>query len=218
MLGYVLTNRKVWAHDHRLFRLWLFLLSVPDLAARLPGAEPAHELSSRGAVFHHPWIFAALADLFIGGFLTDHFIARGYDPTKVRKTVIVAGMMAGLAVFGITVTTDPFWALVFITIALSGLAAAAPVASSVVSLIAPRGGTATVGGFANLINNLMGVAAPVSRALSSTSPILFPALFWSRAGTFGRHLLLCRPVGPHRTHSGPCSEADAALLPGAARR
>jgi len=41
------------------------------------------------------------------------------------------------------------------------LSAAAPVASSVVSLISPRGGTATVGGFANLINNLMGVAAPV---------------------------------------------------------
>jgi MFS transporter, ACS family, D-galactonate transporter len=31
----------------------------------------------------------------------------------------------------------------------------------VVSLISPRGGTATVGGFANLVNNLMGVAAPV---------------------------------------------------------
>ena len=32
---------------------------------------------------------------------------------------------------------------------------------SIVSLISPRGGTATVGGFVNLVNNLMGVAAPV---------------------------------------------------------
>ena len=53
------------------------------------------------------------------------------------------------------------WALVWITISLSGLSAAAPVASSIVSLISPRGATATVGGIVNLTNNLMGVAAPV---------------------------------------------------------
>jgi MFS transporter, ACS family, D-galactonate transporter len=117
----------------------------------------------KGAAFSTiPWLFATLADLLIGGFLTDHLIARGYDPNKVRKAVIVTGMMAGLAVFGVTFTNDPFWALAFITIALSGISAAAPVASSIVSLISPRGGTATVGGFANLVNNLMGVAAPVT--------------------------------------------------------
>jgi MFS family permease len=51
--------------------------------------------------------------------------------------------------------------LFWITISLSGLSAAAPVASSIVSLISPRGATATVGGIVNLTNNLMGVAAPV---------------------------------------------------------
>jgi MFS family permease len=161
MLGYVLTNRKVWAHTIGYsaygYSFYLFLTWLPGYMV-----QSLHMSFLKGAAFSTiPWIFAALADLLIGGFLTDHFIARGYDPNKVRKTVIVAGMMAGLAVFGITVTNDPFWALVFITIALSGISAAAPVASSVVSLISPRGGTATVGGFANLINNLMGVAAPV---------------------------------------------------------
>jgi MFS family permease len=108
-----------------------------------------------------PWAFASLADLLIGGFLVDWFIARGIDDTKVRKVAIVSGMVAGLAVFGATMTVDPVWAIVWITIALSGVSAAAPVASSVVSLISPRGGTATIGGFANFVNNLMGVAAPV---------------------------------------------------------
>jgi MFS transporter, ACS family, D-galactonate transporter len=35
------------------------------------------------------------------------------------------------------------------------------VGSSIVSLIAPRGGTGTIGGIVNFCNNLMGIAAPV---------------------------------------------------------
>ncbi len=108
-----------------------------------------------------PWVFATLSDLLVGGFLFDHLIARGYDETKVRKAVLVVGMLLGLAVFGATFTTDPVWAITWITIALTGLAAAAPVGSSIVSLIAPRGGTGTIGGIVNFTNNLMGVAAPV---------------------------------------------------------
>jgi hypothetical protein len=37
----------------------------------------------------------------------DHLIARGYDETPVRKTVLALSMPLGLAVFGATVTTDP---------------------------------------------------------------------------------------------------------------
>ena len=161
MLGYVLRNRKVWAHTVGYsaygYSFYLFLTWLPGYMV-----QTLHMSILKSAAFSTiPWIFASLADLLIGGFLVDYFIARGYDDTKVRKAVIVAGMMAGLAVFGATFTTNPFWALVWITIALSGVSAAAPVASSIVSLISPRGGTATVGGFVNLVNNLMGVAAPV---------------------------------------------------------
>jgi ACS family D-galactonate transporter-like MFS transporter len=161
MLGYVLRNRKVWAHTVGYsaygYSFYLFLTWLPGYMV-----QTLHMSILKSAAFSTiPWIFASLADLLIGGFLVDYFIARGYDDTKVRKAVIVAGMMAGLAVFGATFTTNTVWALVWITIALSGVSAAAPVASSIVSLISPRGGTATVGGFVNLVNNLMGVAAPV---------------------------------------------------------
>jgi MFS family permease len=70
-------------------------------------------------------------------------------------------MILGLAVFGATMTTSPVWAIFWITIALSGLAAAAPVGWSIPSLIAPRGGTGTIGGIMNFFNNLMGAVAPV---------------------------------------------------------
>ena len=98
----------------------------------------------------------------MGGWLIDHLIARGYNETPVRKTVLVGGMLLGLAVFGATLTTSPVWAFVWISIALSGLAAAAPVGWSIPSLIAPRGGTGTIGGIMNFLNNLMGVVAPVT--------------------------------------------------------
>jgi len=67
-----------------------------------------------------------------------------------------------LAVFGATFTTDPVWAILWISIALSGLAAAAPVGWSIPSLIAPRGGAATIGGIMNFLNNMMGVVAPIT--------------------------------------------------------
>jgi MFS family permease len=108
-----------------------------------------------------PWAVATVSDLVVGGWLIDHLIARGRDETRVRKAVLVCGMVLGLAVFGATLTTNPTWAIVWISVALGGLAAAAPVGWSLPSLIAPKGGVGTIGGIMNFANNLMGVAAPV---------------------------------------------------------
>jgi MFS family permease len=104
---------------------------------------------------------ATVSDLLVGGWLIDRLIARGHDETRVRKTVLVAGMCGGLAVFGATTTADPIRAIAWISLALSGLAAAAPVGWSLPSLTAPRGGVGTVGAIMNFANNLMGALAPV---------------------------------------------------------
>jgi MFS family permease len=75
--------------------------------------------------------------------------------------VLLAGMCGGLAVIGATTTTHPALAIAWISVALSGLSAAAPVSWSLPSLIAPRGGVATVAGIMNFGNNLMGAVAPI---------------------------------------------------------
>ncbi len=108
-----------------------------------------------------PWIVATITDLAIGGWLVDHLITRGHDETLVRKTVLVIGMPFGLAVVGAVFTTQAAWAIFWISVALGGLSAAAPVAWSLPSLVAPKGGTGTIGGIMNFVGNLMGVAAPV---------------------------------------------------------
>ncbi len=161
MLGYLLRNRKVWGLTIGFsaygYSFYLFLTWLPGYLVQTLHMDI---LKSAGYAAI-PWVFATLSDLLVGGFLVDHLIARGYDETKVRKAVLVVGMLLGLAVFGAVFTTNAFWAVTWITIALTGLAAAAPVGSSIVSLIAPRGGTGTIGGIVNFTNNLMGVAAPV---------------------------------------------------------
>ena len=161
MLGYLLRNRKVWGLTIGFsaygYSFYLFLTWLPGYLV-----QSLHMSVLKSAGYASiPWIFATLSDLLVGGFLVDDLIGRGFDETTVRKAVLVIGMLMGLAVFGAVFTTAPLWAITWITIALTGLSAAAPVGSSIVSLIAPRGGTGTIGGIVNFTNNLMGAAAPV---------------------------------------------------------
>ncbi|QIY80910.1 MFS transporter [Chromobacterium violaceum] len=161
MLGYLLRQRKVWGLSIGFaaygYVFYLFLTWLPGYLV-----QSMHMDIIKSAWFSAiPWMFATLSDLFVGGWLIDKLIERGYDETKVRKAVLLCGMTMGMAVFGATTTTDPYVAIVWITIALSGLAAAAPVGWSLPSLIAPRGGTGTVGGIMNFANNMMGAVAPI---------------------------------------------------------
>ena len=161
MLAYLLKNRKVWGLTIGFaaygYSFYLFLTWLPGYLV-----QTMHMTILKSASYAAiPWVCATLADLLVGGWLIDHLIGRGVDETRVRKSVLVVGMLFGLAVFGATLTQDPHWAIVWISVALSGLAAAAPVGWSIPSLIAPTGGTATVGGIMNFANNLMGVAAPI---------------------------------------------------------
>jgi MFS family permease len=160
MLRYLLSTRKVWGLSIGFaaygYCFYLFLTWLPGYLV-----QAMHMSILKSAGFAAiPWGFATLSDLVVGGWLIDHLIAKGCDATRVRKTVLLVGMVGGLAVFGATTTTDPIAAITWITIALSSLAAAAPVGWSLPSLIAPKGGAGAVGGIMNFANNTMGIIAP----------------------------------------------------------
>jgi MFS transporter, ACS family, D-galactonate transporter len=161
MLGYLLSNRKVWGLTIGFaaygYAFYLFLTWLPGYLIR----EQHMNLISSAGYTTIPWIVATITDLAVGGWLIDHLISRGYSETRVRKAVLVLGMLTGLAVFGAGFTTTAGWAVVWISIALGGLAAAAPVGWSIPSLIAPKGGSGTIGGIMNFFNNLMGGVAPI---------------------------------------------------------
>jgi sugar phosphate permease len=161
MLGYLLSTRKVWGLSLGFaaygYCMYLFLTWLPGYLVQTMHLSI---LQSAGLAAI-PWSCATVSDLLVGGWLIDRLISRGLDETRVRKTVLLLGMCGGLAVFGARTTTDPLVATAWISVALSGLAAAAPVCWSLPSLIAPRGGTGTVGAIMNLTNNMSGVAAPI---------------------------------------------------------
>ncbi len=161
MMGYLLRQPKIWGLAVGFgaygYSFYMFLTWLPTYLVSTGGMSVLKS-ASYAAI---PWTVATVTDLAVGGWLIDALIARGADETRVRKTVLITGMLFGLAVVGATRTQDPAWATLWISIALGGLAAAAPVGWSLPSLIAPKGGVGAVGGIMNFAVNAMGIAAPI---------------------------------------------------------
>ena len=108
-----------------------------------------------------PWLFATFTDLFVGGWLVDALIQKGWNPTRVRQFVLIGGTALGLGIFGAAHAHSPVTALFWISLSLGGLSAAAPVGWSIPSLIAPRESVGRVGGILNFCNQLSAIAAPI---------------------------------------------------------
>lgn len=161
MLGYLLRQPKVWGLTIGFgaygYSFYMFLTWLPSYLVATTGMSILKSATFAAI----PWAVASVTDISVGGWVIDALLARGADETRVRKTVFVTGMLFGLAVLGAACTSNPIWATVWISISLGGLAAAAPVAWSLPSLIAPRGGIGAVGGIMNFAVNAMGIAAPI---------------------------------------------------------
>ena len=160
-MGYLLTQRKVyglslgWAAYN-----YTFFLLVAWLPTYLSVAQHMDLLHS--AVYTSvPWLVATVTDLAVGGWLVDALIRRGADASRVRQTVIVTGMVFGLAIFEVTRAHTPAAALFWISLTLGGLAAAAPVAWTVPSLISPRETVGTVASVANFCGQIAAIFAPI---------------------------------------------------------
>lgn len=160
-LGFLLRQRKVWGLT---LGFTAYGYSFYLLLTWLPGyLQTQMHLSvlSSGWFTAIPWAVATATDLIIGGWLVDKLIAQGREPTRVRKTILVIGMILGLAVIGAAFTNSVVVATIWISIALGGLAFAAPVGWSIPAIIAPEGTTGTVGSIMNFFNNVAGIAAPI---------------------------------------------------------
>lgn len=108
-----------------------------------------------------PWIFATCTDLVIGGWLVDFLIQRGGDANRIRRIVLIGGTAFGLGILGAAQAHHPLHALLWISISIGGLSAAAPVGWSLPSLIASRNDVGKVGGIVNFSNQISGICAPI---------------------------------------------------------
>ena len=108
-----------------------------------------------------PWLLATATDLVLGGFLVDFLVKRGWNQSAVRRTVLIGGTAFGVGILGAAHAHSASQALIWITISLSGLAAAAPVAWSLPSFIARPPNVGKVGGIINFAGQVSGIAASI---------------------------------------------------------
>jgi sugar phosphate permease len=160
-VGYLLRQPKVYglalgwgAYNYTFFLLLNWLPSYLSISLKVDLLHSALYTSV-------PWLVATFTDLLVGGWLVDFLIQRGWDANRVRQSVLVGGMSLGLAILGAARAQSPASALVWISIALGGLAAAAPVAWTVPSLISPKESVGTLSGMVNFCGQLAAISAPI---------------------------------------------------------
>jgi ACS family D-galactonate transporter-like MFS transporter len=160
-LGYLLRQPKIWGMALGFaaygYTFYLFLIWLPSYIQ-----EQLHVsiLNSTGLVASI-WGVATITDIAIGGWLVDYLMKRGNDPTRVRKTIFILGMLMGITIIGAAFTTSIPLIVMWLSISLGGLAFAAPVGWSIPSFIAPRGTVGVVGAIMNFFNNVAGIIAPL---------------------------------------------------------
>jgi MFS transporter, ACS family, D-galactonate transporter len=181
-LGYLLRQRKVYglalgwgAYNYTFFLLLSWLPSYLSISQHVDLLDSVFYTSV-------PWLWATFTDLLVGGWLVDALIQRGWKANRVRQGVMVGGMAMGLAILGTTRAHSPMAALLWISLALGGLAAAAPVAWTVPSLIAPRESVATVGGIVNFCGQIAAISAPVVTGYIVSATHSFAAAFAACTG------------------------------------
>ncbi len=176
-LGFLLRQRKVWGLTLGFmaygYSFYLFLSWIPGYL------QTALHMTVLKSGFYTiiPWAVATVTDIVIGGWLVDTLIRRGYNATRVRQTLFTAGLILGIAVIGAAFTTNPNIAILWISIALGGLAFAAPIGWSIPGLIAPKGTVGAVGSIMNFFNNLAGIIAPIAAGFIFESTGSFAANF-----------------------------------------
>ena len=160
-LSYLFKQRKVLGlavgFGSYNYVFYLLLTWLPSYLSSALHIDLLHSFLYTGV----PWLFATIADLVVGGWRVDWMIQRGWDGNRVRKVLLVGGTSCGLGILGAADAHSPTRALIWISLSIGGLAAAAPVGWSIVSLIAPRGSVGTVGGIINFSNQISGIAAPI---------------------------------------------------------
>ncbi|MGD0646363.1 MAG: MFS transporter [Acidobacteriaceae bacterium] len=159
-LGYLLRQRKVLGmaigFGSYNYVFYLLLTWLPSYLSAALHIDLLHSFLYTSA----PWLFATFCDL-AAGLGSDALIQRGWDASRVRKTVLVCGTTFGLGILGAAHAHTAAQALLWISLSIGGLSAAAPIGWSIPSMIAPRGSVGTVGGIVNLSNQISGIAAPI---------------------------------------------------------
>jgi MFS family permease len=109
-----------------------------------------------------PWLFATVAEIAIGGYLTDWLVKRQRRPARIRVFLVAGGLACGVSQLAMPAARTPVIAILLVTLAIAGNAAVTPSIWAAPSLIASsQSEVATVGGIMNLSGQIGGISAPI---------------------------------------------------------
>src|SRR5438552_1760349 len=134
--------------------------------------------------------FAGFVGELAGGFIADHWKARGGSPNRVMRSLFgVAAVIATIAIFSVAQVNDPIAVVVLLSITLfflrwCGLYWAIP------SILATRARAGFLGGMMNLGGNIGGISVPIIVGLivQATGSYFLALMFFAAAGV---GLFLC---------------------------
>jgi MFS transporter, ACS family, D-galactonate transporter len=160
-LGYLIRQPKVigitvgfGAYNYVFYLLLTWLPSYLSSALHI---DLLHSFLYTGV----PWLIGTTSEWLIGGWLVDRLLARGWNASRVQRTVLIGGTSMGLGIVGAAYSQTATNALIWISISLAGLSAASAVGWSVPSLIGPRGSVGTLAGIQNFSGQVSGIVAPI---------------------------------------------------------
>jgi MFS family permease len=136
---------------------YLLLTWLPSYLSQALHIDLLHSFLYTGV----PWLIGTASELLIGGWLVERLMARGFQPDKVRRVVLIGGTAMGMGILGAAYARTATDALIWISISLAGLSAAAAVGWTVPSLIGPSGSVGTVAGIQNFSSQVSGIVAPI---------------------------------------------------------
>ena len=139
------------------YTFYLLLVWLPRYLSSSLHIDLLHSFLYTGV----PWLVATATDIGFGGILPDWLIARGADANRVRRTILIVGTTCGLGLLGAAEAHTALRALLWISVSIGGLAAAAPMGWSIITLISPGGSVGPVGGIINFASQLSGITAAI---------------------------------------------------------
>ncbi|WP_337759837.1 MFS transporter [Kribbella shirazensis] len=138
------------------FVIYFFLTWFPSYLKDARGLDLA-QLGTLGTL---PGI-TAIAGGWIAGVVADRRIRAGADVTRVRKTVMVGGLLGGAAIVFAAPAKSVYVALLFLAISYASLAIAATGIWSLPGDVAPSSRhVASIGGIQNFASNIAGIISP----------------------------------------------------------
>lgn len=160
-IGYLLRQRKVWGLSLGLagagYVLWMLLTWLPGYMQ----TSMNQSVLQSGIYAAVPALAMFVSELTIGGWWVDRVIGRGANPDRIRKGVLVAGMIVALFTVGAAFSNSPLVAITWIAIGSAGIALVYVTSNSLPALIAPEGSAGSLAAIVNCVNLLAGVAAPI---------------------------------------------------------